>query len=107
MVAVLHEAGFGDEGAARTLLAVADYTVGHALGEQAASCAHGADGPPDPGRLRGAVAAGDAYPHLAAVLPGFTSTDSEAGFEYGLRLLTEGLRTLHRSAPDGRSVPAG
>lgn len=102
VVAVLREAGFGDEVAARTLPALADYTVGHTLEEQAASAGHGSDGPADPGRLRGAVADGGAHPHLAAVLPVFTSTDFEARFEFGLRLLIEGLRTLHRAAP-----PAG
>ncbi|MFD3327917.1 hypothetical protein [Streptomyces sp. NPDC058701] len=79
----------------------------HTLAEQGASCSRGAGGPAGPGRLRGAVAAGHAHPHPAAVLPVFTSTDVEARSAFGLRLLTEGPRTLHRSAPDGRPVPSG
>lgn len=107
VVAVLREAGFGDEEAARTLSAVADFTVGHTLEEQAASAANGAAGPADPERLREAVGAAGSYPHLAAVLPVFTSADFTARFEFGLGLLTEGLRALHRPAPGGRVARTG
>lgn len=90
VIGVLREAGFGDENAARTLMAVANFTVGHTLEEQAALQPVGG-GPADPERLREAVAAGR-FPHLAAVLPVLTSNDFTAHFEFGLRLLIGGLR---------------
>ncbi|WP_425582882.1 TetR/AcrR family transcriptional regulator C-terminal domain-containing protein [Streptomyces violaceolatus] len=34
------------------------------------------------------------YPHLAATLPVLTSTDFTAHFEFGLRLLLDGLRAV-------------
>ncbi|UKY54070.1 TetR/AcrR family transcriptional regulator [Streptomyces inhibens] len=95
-VGVLREAGFGDEGAARTLMAMANFTLGHTLEEQAA-LQPGNEAPADAGRLREAVTAG-AYPHLTATLPVLTSTDFTAHFEFGLRLLVEGLKA-HRERP--------
>lgn len=90
VIGVLRKGGFGDEDAARTLLAVANFTVGHTLEEQAAL--QPVDGgPADPERLREAVTAGR-FPHLAAALPVLTSTDFTAHFEFGLRLLIGGLR---------------
>ncbi len=98
---VLREAGFGDEDAARALMAVGNFTLGHTLEEQAALEPEGADGdaPSDPGRLRHAVASGP-YPHLAASLPALAGGDFTGHFEFGLRLLVEGLRSLER-APSG------
>ncbi|MCY0922140.1 MULTISPECIES: TetR/AcrR family transcriptional regulator [unclassified Streptomyces] len=87
VVSLLTGAGFGEEDAARALLAVADFTLGHTLEEQAALTP---DGPADPARLREA-AAGEAYPHLARALPVVTSTDFTARFEFGLDLLITGL----------------
>ncbi|MFI0710401.1 TetR/AcrR family transcriptional regulator [Streptomyces inhibens] len=92
-IGVLREAGFGDEDAARTLMAMANFTLGHTLEEQAA-LQPGNEAPADAGRLHEAVTAG-AYPHLTATLPVFTSTDFTAHFEFGLRLLVEGLKA-HR-----------
>jgi TetR/AcrR family transcriptional regulator, tetracycline repressor protein len=94
LTGVLREAGFDDADAARALMAVANFTVGHTLEEQAA-LEPGAEAPADPGRLVDAVAAGS-YPHLTATLPVLTSTDFTAHFEFGLRLLIEGLRALRQ-----------
>ncbi|MGW8780794.1 TetR/AcrR family transcriptional regulator [Streptomyces sp. NPDC055796] len=94
LTGVLREAGFGPQEAARTALTVVHYTVGHTLEEQAAL--QGADqGPADPERLREAVA-GAGLPHLTAALPVLTGTDFTAQFEFGLGLLLQGLRALHR-----------
>ncbi|MFJ6070878.1 TetR/AcrR family transcriptional regulator C-terminal domain-containing protein [Streptomyces sp. NPDC093065] len=94
LVGVLREAGFDDGEAARALYAVANFTVGHTLEEQAAHPP--ADGEPaHAGILHEAVAAGT-YPHLAATLPVLTSTDFATHFEFGLRLLLDGLRAVRR-----------
>lgn len=87
VVGVLRDAGFGDEEAARALFAVINFTVGHTLEEQAAL-------QPDSGApnvLHAAVTAGS-YPHLSATLPTLTSTDFTPHFEFGLGLVTAGLR---------------
>ncbi|MBD0421582.1 TetR/AcrR family transcriptional regulator [Streptomyces sp. TRM S81-3] len=94
LVGVLRETGFGDEEAARALYAVVNFTVGHTLEEQAA-LRPGDGGTTDAGVLHEAVATG-AYPHLAATLPVLTSTDFTAHFEFGLRLLLDGLRAVRR-----------
>ncbi|MFI2345469.1 TetR/AcrR family transcriptional regulator [Streptomyces sp. NPDC019443] len=94
VIGVLREAGFDNADAARALMAVANFTVGHTLEEQAA-LEPGAGAPADPSRLGDAVTAGP-YPHLTATLPVFTSTDFTAHFEFGLRLLMEGLRALRQ-----------
>lgn len=109
LVGVLREAGFRDEDAARAVLAVVNFTVGHTLEEQAAlqpgdSAAAEAGpaeaGPADPDRLRRAVAAQD-FPHLTAALPVLTSTDFAAHFAFGLNLLVQGLRATERNGPAG------
>ncbi|MFG2195953.1 TetR/AcrR family transcriptional regulator [Streptomyces sp. NPDC048639] len=91
---VLREAGFGDEGAARALMTVAGFTVGHTLEEQAA-VQPGNEDSADPERLRRAVASGS-FPHLTASLPTLTSTDFTGHFEFGLRLLVQGLRAVEQ-----------
>ncbi|MFJ8334781.1 TetR/AcrR family transcriptional regulator [Streptomyces sp. NPDC094437] len=98
LVGVLRAAGFGDDEAARALYAVANFTVGHTLEEQAVLRPEGA-GLAALGSLRDVVAQGaDAgeYPHLIASLPVLASTDLTAHFEFGLRLLLDGLRALLR-----------
>ncbi|MET7321758.1 TetR/AcrR family transcriptional regulator [Streptomyces sp. NPDC005549] len=94
LTGVLREAGFSDAEAARALYAMTNFTVGHTLEEQAALQPEN-DGSADPGSLHDAVAAG-AYPHLAATLPTLTSTDFTAHFEFGLRLLLDGLRAVRQ-----------
>ncbi|MFB9510181.1 TetR/AcrR family transcriptional regulator C-terminal domain-containing protein [Streptomyces aurantiacus] len=94
LVGVLREAGFGDGEAARALYAVANFTVGHTLEEQAA-LRPGDGGLTDAGALYEATVAGT-YPHLAATLPVLTTTDFTAHFEFGLRLLLDGLRAVRR-----------
>jgi TetR/AcrR family tetracycline transcriptional repressor len=93
-VGVLREAGFGDGEAARALYAVANFTVGHTLEEQA-TLRPGDGGLTDAGVLYEATVAGT-YPHLAATLPVLTTTDFTAHFEFGLRLLLDGLRAVRR-----------
>ncbi|MGK5638657.1 TetR/AcrR family transcriptional regulator [Streptomyces sp. URMC 126] len=94
LVGVLREAGFGDDEAARALYAVANFTVGHTLEEQAALRPEDG-GTTDAGDLREAVETGT-YPHLTATLPVLTSTDFTAHFEFGLRLLLDGLRAARQ-----------
>ncbi len=94
LVGVLREAGFGDGEAARALYAVANFTVGHTLEEQAA-LRPGDGGLTDAGVLHEATVAGT-YPHLVATLPVLTTTDFAAHFEFGLRLLLDGLRAVRR-----------
>ncbi|MFJ2851252.1 TetR/AcrR family transcriptional regulator [Streptomyces rubiginosohelvolus] len=93
-VGVLREAGFSDDEAAQALYAVANFTVGHTLEEQAALPPQGEE-PTDAGKLSEAVRAG-MYPHLAATLPMLTSTDFTTHFEFGLRLLLDGLRAVEQ-----------
>jgi TetR/AcrR family tetracycline transcriptional repressor len=97
LIGALREAGFGDEDAARGGLAVVHFTLGHTLEEQAA-LQPGDSGPADPEALRAAVTT-DRFPHLAATLPVLTGTDFEAQFEFGLRLLVQGLRALRQPRP--------
>ncbi|WP_399186671.1 TetR/AcrR family transcriptional regulator C-terminal domain-containing protein [Streptomyces sp. WAC 04229] len=60
--------------------------------------------PPDGALLRGDSEAGarreavvtETYPHLAATLPVLTGTDFTARFEFGRRLLLDGLRAARR-----------
>lgn len=94
LVGVLREAGFGDSEAARALYAVANFTVGHTLEEQAALRPENEESA-DAGSLHEAVVAG-AYPHLSATLPVLTSTDFTEHFEFGLRLLLDGLRAVRQ-----------
>ncbi|MEU5810626.1 TetR/AcrR family transcriptional regulator [Streptomyces sp. NPDC047718] len=89
-IGLLRTAGFADADAARALLAVVHYTVGHTLEEQAALGRDG-EAPADPQLLRDAVTAAGTYPHLTATLPTLTSVDLEAHFEFGLGLLVRGL----------------
>jgi TetR/AcrR family transcriptional regulator, tetracycline repressor protein len=91
---VLRDAGFGDADAARAVLAVVHFTIGHTLEEQAALGP--ADGSPaGPGLLREAVSVGD-YPHLTAALTTLTDPDYAPHFDFGLGLLVAGLEGLRR-----------
>ncbi|MFD7628693.1 TetR/AcrR family transcriptional regulator [Streptomyces sp. NPDC059851] len=91
-IGILRGAGFDDADAARALLAVVHYTVGHTLEEQAALSPAG-EAPAAPEVLREAVTAAGTYPHLTATLPILTSQDHADRFEFGLGLLTRGLLT--------------
>ncbi|WP_030767804.1 MULTISPECIES: TetR/AcrR family transcriptional regulator [unclassified Streptomyces] len=97
VVGVLRTAGFGEQDAARSLMAVVHLTVGHTLEEQAAmrQSSEGG-GAADPERLR-LAAEPDRYPQLAAVLPTLTNGDFAAHFDFGLSLLLRGLRALEHS----------
>ncbi|MFE7660416.1 MULTISPECIES: TetR/AcrR family transcriptional regulator [Streptomyces] len=94
LTGVLREAGFSDEDAARALMAVISFTVGLTLEEQAVL----QPGPANPERLRRAVSP-ERFPHLAATLPTLASTDFTAHFEFGLRLIIQGLYVLPRDRP--------
>ncbi|MEU6313275.1 TetR/AcrR family transcriptional regulator [Streptomyces sp. NPDC047014] len=91
---VLREAGFSDADAARTMVAVVHFTVGHTLEEQAVGEGEGGL-PADPEVLRGAVSSG-AYPHLTAALPTLTDPDYAPHFEFGLALLMSGIEARAR-----------
>lgn len=97
VLGVLREAGFKDEDAARTLMTMVNFTLGHTLEEQAVTAPLENGTPEDPDRLRSAVLAGS-YPHLAATLPVLTSTDFDAHFEFALDVHIEGLRRLRPRA---------
>ncbi|MFG3100157.1 TetR/AcrR family transcriptional regulator [Streptomyces sp. NPDC048182] len=88
-VGVLRDAGFGDADAARAMMAVVHFTVGHTLEEQAALRPDGGF-PADPEVLREAVTSGG-YPHLTAALPTLAEPDYAPHFEFGLALLVTGL----------------
>ncbi|MFI0206082.1 MULTISPECIES: TetR/AcrR family transcriptional regulator C-terminal domain-containing protein [Streptomyces] len=100
VIGVLRTAGFGEEEAARTLMAVVHLTIGHTLEEQAVLRPVGSEGAADPERLR-LAADPERYPQLAAVLPTLTSEDFAAHFEFGLSLLLRGLGTLDRAPTCG------
>ncbi|WP_405788015.1 TetR/AcrR family transcriptional regulator [Streptomyces sp. NBC_00029] len=101
VIGVLRTGGFGGESAARTLMAVVHFTIGHTLEEQAALQSSPGDAAADPRRLR-LAADPERYPQLAAVLPTLTGTDYAAHFEFGLSLLLQGLRTLRGTGADLR-----
>jgi TetR/AcrR family tetracycline transcriptional repressor len=84
LIGVLRGAGFPDGDAARAALAVVFYTLGHTLEEQAAAEGAGE-------HLRHAIASAG-FPHLAATETVLTSSDFATHFEFGLRLITRGLR---------------
>lgn len=88
----LHEAGLGDEDAARAFMTLVNYVLGHTLEEQAA-VSDGIGGTEAVGRLRDAATAGE-HPRLAAAFPVLTSADFDTHFDFGLRVLIEGLRHL-------------
>ncbi|MCX4803036.1 TetR/AcrR family transcriptional regulator [Streptomyces sp. NPDC058682] len=100
VVGVLRTAGFGEEDAARALMAVAHFTIGHTLEEQAALRPPQADGVADAERLY-LAAEPERYPQLAAVLPTLTRGDFGAHFDFGLSLLLAGLRALDRGPTCG------
>ncbi|MFD7916548.1 TetR/AcrR family transcriptional regulator [Streptomyces sp. NPDC059752] len=100
VVGVLRTAGFGEEDAARALMAVAHFTIGHTLEEQAALRPPRAGGVADAERLY-LAAEPERYPQLAAVLPTLTRGDFAAHFDFGLSLLLDGLRALDRARTCG------
>ncbi|MFE4690648.1 TetR/AcrR family transcriptional regulator [Streptomyces sp. NPDC056749] len=97
VLGVLRDAGFRDEDAARALMALVNFTLGHTLEEQAASVPHDDGTPAGPDRLRNAVQAGP-YPNLQAALPVLTGVDFDAHFEFALDLHVAGLRQLRSRA---------
>lgn len=100
VVGVLRAAGFGEEDAARALMVVAHFTIGHTLEEQAASRPPEGEGAADPESLRLAAEPGR-YPQLAAVVSTLTSGDFAAHFDFGLSLILQGLRALDRAPTCG------
>ncbi|MFD9452414.1 TetR/AcrR family transcriptional regulator [Streptomyces sp. NPDC059985] len=93
-IGILRNAGFTDADAARALMAVVHFTIGHTLEEQAA-LRPGGGSPADPNVLREAVSP-DEYPHLTAALPTLTDADYAPHFEFGLALLVTGLQALRQ-----------
>lgn len=92
LIGALREAGFSTSDAAQAMLAVVNFTLGHTLEEQAALAG---EAPADPERMRRAVTE-SAFPHLTAAVPVVAGGDFNAHFEFGLRLLVNGLRALER-----------
>lgn len=100
LIGLLRKAGFGAEDAPRAAFTLVNFTTGHTLEEQAALEGPGnAATGPDADRLREAVAATPGrFPHVEAALPTLTSSDVAAQFEFGLRLLLQGMSALRAPA---------
>ena len=101
--------GFPAPEALRVVLSIGNYVIGCAV-ERQAEAARGAD----PGHDSRLLEQFEALPNLRAAVAGPdepSASAGEAGFEYGLGLLLEGVRARHAdllSAPPGRRpVPAG
>jgi AcrR family transcriptional regulator len=100
--------GFPAPEALRVILSIGNYVIGCAVERQAeeARTAH----PERDARLLEQV---EALPNLRAAIAGVDGTGpaaGDAGFEYGLGLLIDGVRAKHAallSAPPGRPVPTG
>src|ERR671923_178585 len=94
--------------ALRVILSIGNYVIGCAI-ERQAEAARTADPERDTRLLEQAAA----LPNLRAAIAGVDRPGpaaGDAGFEYGLRLLIEGVRARHAellSAAPGRPVPAG
>jgi AcrR family transcriptional regulator len=108
VLASLVVVGFLPAEALRTILSIGNYVIGCAVERQAEE-ARTADPERDTRLLEQAAA----LPNLRAAIAGVDRPGpaaGDAGFEYGLGLLIEGMRARHAellSAAPGRPVPAG
>lgn len=108
VLASLVAAGFPPDEALRTILSIGNYVIGCAVEHQAEAARE-----PDPERDARLLEQAAALPNLRAAIAGVDrpgAAAGDAGFEYGLGLLIEGVRARHAellSAAPGRPVPAG
>jgi AcrR family transcriptional regulator len=100
--------GFPAPEALRVILSIGNYVIGCAVERQAEE-ARSADAERDVRLLEQA----EALPNLRSAVAGLDGpgpSAGDAGFEYGLGLLLDGVRAKHAallSAPPGRPVPTG
>jgi AcrR family transcriptional regulator len=100
--------GFPPAEALRVVLSIANYVIGCAVERQAEEARSA-----DPERDTRLLEQARALPNLRAAVAGLGGpgpSASDAGFEYGLGLLLDGIRARHAallSAPPGQPVPAG
>jgi TetR/AcrR family tetracycline transcriptional repressor len=108
MLGSLVAVGFPAPDALRVVLSIANYVIGCAV-ERQAEAARSAD----PGHDTRLLEQIEALPNLRAAVAGPdepSAAAGDAGFEYGLGLLLEGVRARHAallSAPPGRPVRTG
>jgi TetR/AcrR family transcriptional regulator, tetracycline repressor protein len=101
--------GFPAPEALRVVLSVGNYVIGCAVERQAEEARSA-----DPERDARLLEQAEALPSLRAAVAGLDDgpgpSAGDAGFEYGLGLLIDGVRAKHAallSAPPGRPVPTG
>ncbi|GAA3121981.1 TetR/AcrR family transcriptional regulator C-terminal domain-containing protein [Streptosporangium carneum] len=88
----MRDAGFPLRDAARAFPALLHYTVGFTIEEQARTgAAYGEDNPYGTERFAASLDA-ERFPLTAQALDDLFDADSDAGFEYGLRILLAGMR---------------
>jgi TetR/AcrR family transcriptional regulator, tetracycline repressor protein len=100
--------GFPAAEALRVVLSIGNYVIGCAVERQAEEARSA-----DPDRDARLLEQAEALPNLRAAMAGLHGpgpSAGDAGFEYGLGLLIDGVRAKHAallSAPPGRPVPTG
>ena len=102
----LVSAGIPPTDAQQALFAIGSYVVGSAT-EWQAERARAATRPPGDAQLAAALREGD-FPTLSAAVRGLVGQPPRATFEFGLRLLVDGMRARYAAAadePDGAGTP--
>jgi TetR/AcrR family tetracycline transcriptional repressor len=100
--------GFPAPEALRVVLSIGNYVIGCAVERQAEEARSA-----DPERDARLLEQAEGLPNLRAAIAGLDGpgpSAADAGFEYGLGLLIDGVRARHAallSAPPGRPVPTG
>lgn len=91
----LQDAGFSVSEAARSVSPLFHYTIGFAIEEQArGGLDYGRDNPYQPGLLPAGIDT-ERFPLTVQAQADLFDPDTDAGFEYGLRLVLAGIRAIH------------
>jgi TetR/AcrR family transcriptional regulator, tetracycline repressor protein len=98
----LVDAGIPPTDAQQALFAIGAYVIGSAS-EWQAEAARASDNPPGDAQLAVALREGD-FPTLGAALRGLVEQPPRATFEFGLRLLVDGLRARYADGPGASAV---
>jgi TetR/AcrR family transcriptional regulator, tetracycline repressor protein len=98
----LVDAGIPPTDAQQALFAIGAYVIGSAS-EWQAEAARASDNPPGDAQLAVALREGD-FPTLGAALGGLVEQPPRATFEFGLRLLVDGLRARYADGPGASAV---
>jgi TetR/AcrR family transcriptional regulator, tetracycline repressor protein len=98
----LVDAGIPPTDAQQALFAIGAYVIGSAS-EWQAEAARASDNPPGDAQLAVALREGD-FPTLGAALRGLVEHPPRATFEFGLRLLVDGLRARYADGPGASAV---